>query len=84
MFHILVGDIIPLEQGDVLCADGVLLESMQLNVDESSVTGESHAIIKGHEDPFMVSGSKVSEGVGKMVVVAVGQHSFHGKTMMSR
>lgn len=34
-------------------------------------------------DPFMLSGSKIVEGVGSFVVTAVGPHSFNGKTMMA-
>ncbi|KAJ2778880.1 plasma membrane calcium [Coemansia javaensis] len=34
-------------------------------------------------DPFLISGSRVLEGVGTCVVVAVGQSSFYGRTMMS-
>ncbi|KAI0310974.1 hypothetical protein OF83DRAFT_1153050, partial [Amylostereum chailletii] len=37
----------------------------------------------GHTDCFIVSGSKVIEGVGTYVVVAVGTKSFHGRIMMS-
>jgi Ca2+-transporting ATPase len=33
-------------------------------------------------DPFIVSGSKILEGVGKYVVTAVGPNSYHGRTMM--
>ena len=36
----------------------------------------------GHTDCFIVSGSKVLEGVGSYVVVAVGQKSFNGRIMM--
>jgi Ca2+-transporting ATPase len=35
-----------------------------------------------HADCFMVSGSKVLEGYGKYVVIAVGQKSFNGRIMM--
>jgi Ca2+-transporting ATPase len=35
-----------------------------------------------HTDCFMVSGSKVLEGYGKYVVIAVGQKSFNGRIMM--
>jgi P-type Ca2+ transporter type 2C len=35
-----------------------------------------------HTDCFMVSGSKVLEGVGRYVVVAVGTKSFNGRIMM--
>ncbi|KAJ3515894.1 hypothetical protein NLJ89_g1472 [Agrocybe chaxingu] len=37
----------------------------------------------GHTDCFMISGSKVLEGVGKYVVVAVGTKSFNGRIMMA-
>ena len=33
-------------------------------------------------DPFVLSGSKILEGVGKFLVTAVGQNSYHGRTMM--
>jgi len=33
-------------------------------------------------DPFILSGSKVLEGVGKYAVTAVGKNSYHGRTMM--
>jgi len=35
-----------------------------------------------HKDCFIISGSKVLEGVGKYVVVAVGNKSFNGRIMM--
>jgi Ca2+-transporting ATPase len=35
-----------------------------------------------HEDCFLVSGSKVLEGVGEYVVIAVGTRSFNGRIMM--
>ncbi|KAG0366883.1 hypothetical protein BGX24_003499 [Mortierella sp. AD032] len=34
-------------------------------------------------DPFIISGSKVLEGVGLYIATGVGQNSFHGRTMMS-
>jgi magnesium-transporting ATPase (P-type) len=76
----------------VICADGVLISGHNLRCDESSATGESDLIKKQAyadsngicQDPFLVSGSKVSEGVGKYVVVAVGPYSYHGKTMMGK
>jgi Ca2+-transporting ATPase len=122
VFDILVGDILHLEPGDVIAADGVFLGGHNLKCDESAMTGESDAVKKvtfeeykkmeeaeagshaegkiesnyeGIEviaephhglhgvDPFIISGSKVLEGVGLYVVTGVGQNSFHGKTMMS-
>ncbi|GAM20513.1 hypothetical protein SAMD00019534_036880, partial [Acytostelium subglobosum LB1] len=87
IFDVRVGDIITLDTGDILCADGVFVDGHSLTCDESSITGESDPIKKGHMeqgfDPFFISGSQVLEGFGKMMVTAVGVNSFNGKTMMS-
>ncbi|KAJ2183086.1 plasma membrane calcium [Coemansia sp. RSA 551] len=190
---ILVGDIMHIEPGEIMCADGVVISSSNLKCDESSVTGESDAmkksrledveklhadrknrrkrrraelrnrrneqrayatrvidnkideieplepecqsgvdaddstdaeddvhkaVVTGVEevedtgkgvslvqqqpaivsaspekrnksgsnkkfDPFLISGSRVLEGVGRCVVVAVGEQSFYGKMLMS-
>jgi P-type Ca2+ transporter type 2C len=45
-FDIMVGDILLLEKGDLIPADGIILESYSLLVDESSMTGESDMIEK--------------------------------------
>ncbi|KAJ2520464.1 plasma membrane calcium [Coemansia sp. RSA 1939] len=82
-----VGDILLIEPGDIIPVDGVYLSGHNMTCDESSATGESDAIKKGtadeDRDPFILSGAKVLEGVGKMVVVAVGPRSFYGKIMMA-
>ncbi|CAF4140997.1 unnamed protein product, partial [Rotaria sordida] len=76
---IVVGDICEIKYGDVLPADGVIIQSNNLKVDESSLTGESDLIEK-HEstDPFLLSGTHIMEGSGKMLVLAVGEHSQTG------
>ncbi|KAF5392317.1 hypothetical protein D9757_001407 [Collybiopsis confluens] len=58
--------------------------------DEWSALREKHADDKdthnselAHVDCFVLSGSKILEGVGKYVVVAVGQKSFNGRIMMA-
>ncbi|KAJ2569145.1 plasma membrane calcium, partial [Coemansia sp. RSA 1836] len=82
-----VGDILLIEPGDIIPVDGVYLSGHNMTCDESSATGESDAIKKGMasdgRDPFILSGAKVLEGVGSMVVVAVGPRSFYGKIMMA-
>ncbi|KAJ2726235.1 plasma membrane calcium [Coemansia sp. Benny D115] len=82
-----VGDILLIEPGDIIPVDGVYLSGHNMTCDESSATGESDAIKKGTldegRDPFILSGAKVLEGVGSMVVVAVGSRSFYGKIMMA-
>jgi Ca2+-transporting ATPase len=99
IYDILVGDVLHLEPGDLVPVDGILITGHSIKCDESSATGESdlmkkqsgdevfRAIQAGSEvrklDPFMLSGSKVQEGVGTFIVTAVGIHSTFGKTMMA-
>ncbi|KAJ1927448.1 plasma membrane calcium [Tieghemiomyces parasiticus] len=87
VYDILVGDVMLVEPGDIIPVDGVYLSGHNLVCDESSATGESDAIKKGTLDSgadcFILSGAKVMEGVGRMIVVAVGTHSYYGKMMMA-
>lgn len=79
---LMVGDVVTLEVGDMVPADGLLLEGYDLRIDESSMTGETDLIKKNtHEDPFLLSGCKVQEGFGTMIVTAVGKYSQWGKLM---
>ncbi|GAQ10844.1 calcium-transporting ATPase 2 [Aspergillus lentulus] len=96
---VLVGDVMHLEPGDLVPVDGVFITGHNVKCDESSATGESDVLrkapgsdvyqaIERHEnlkklDPFIVSGAKVSEGVGTFLVTAVGVNSTYGKTLMS-
>ena len=65
--------------GDLLPADGIILQSNDLKIDESSLTGESDQVKKGKdEDPMLLSGTHVMEGSGKVVVTAVGINSQAG------
>ncbi|EOD46746.1 putative p-type calcium atpase protein [Neofusicoccum parvum UCRNP2] len=99
VYDVLVGDIMLLEPGDMVPVDGIFIEGHNIKCDESSATGESDLLKKtpaddaykameaGHSlnkvDPFILSGAKVSEGVGSFVVTATGIHSSYGKTMMA-
>jgi Ca2+-transporting ATPase len=82
----LVGDIVYVNCGDSVPADGILIQSYFIEVDQSSVTGESRMVRKknfGHdsinkEDVFLISGTKIEQGNGKFLVLAVGTHSFNG------
>ncbi|CAB4486632.1 PMCA-type calcium-translocating P-type ATPase [Rhizophagus irregularis] len=82
-----VGDILFLEPGDIVPVDGIFLWGHNIVCDESSATGESDPIKKGelekNLDPFILSGSKILDGNGRCVVIAVGPNSFFGKTMMA-
>ncbi|KAI8388871.1 PMCA-type calcium-translocating P-type ATPase [Radiomyces spectabilis] len=86
VYDIQVGEVLMLEPGDIIPVDGLYLEGHNLACDESSATGESDTMKKKTEDKgdcFILSGSKVLEGVARAVVIAVGENSFYGKTMMS-
>ncbi|VEL14252.1 unnamed protein product [Protopolystoma xenopodis] len=54
---IVVGDICIVKYGDLLPADGVIVQSNDLKVDESSLTGEADHVRKGESaDPMLLSG----------------------------
>uniref|UniRef100_A0A8C5AKD4 Calcium-transporting ATPase n=1 Tax=Gadus morhua TaxID=8049 RepID=A0A8C5AKD4_GADMO len=77
--EILVGDVAQVKYGDLLPADGVLIQGNDLKVDESSLTGESDHVKKTlDKDPMLLSGTHVMEGSGKMLVTAVGVNSQTG------
>ncbi|XP_034388456.1 plasma membrane calcium-transporting ATPase 2 isoform X4 [Cyclopterus lumpus] len=79
---ILVGDIAQIKYGDLLPADGVLIQGNDLKIDESSLTGESDHVKKCVEkDPMLLSGTHVMEGSGRMLVTAVGVNSQTGIIM---
>jgi Ca2+-transporting ATPase len=79
VYDLIVGDVVELGTGDEIPADGLVFASHNMKVDESSMTGESDAIKKNDNEPFLISGTPVTEGVGRMLVVAVGAHSQKGK-----
>uniref|UniRef100_A0A8C2JR40 Calcium-transporting ATPase n=1 Tax=Cyprinus carpio TaxID=7962 RepID=A0A8C2JR40_CYPCA len=77
--EIVTGDIAQIKYGDLLPADGILIQGNDLKIDESSLTGESDHVKKSMEkDPMLLSGTHVMEGSGKMVVTAVGVNSQTG------
>ncbi|XP_048665681.1 plasma membrane calcium-transporting ATPase 4 isoform X2 [Marmota marmota marmota] len=77
--EIVVGDIAQIKYGDLLPADGILIQGNDLKIDESSLTGESDHVRKSLEkDPMLLAGTHVMEGSGRMVVTAVGINSQTG------
>lgn len=83
IFDIVVGDVVPLKIGDQIPADGILITGHSLAIDESSMTGESKIVRKDQKAPFMMSGCKVADGVGTMMVTAVGINTEWGLLMAS-
>ena len=87
-----VGDIVVLEGGDEVPADGRLIKAQNMHVDESAFTGEPQAAkaatgtFATKEDDeaaypkdFLLRGSTIIEGNGLMVITAVGMATEEGK-----
>ncbi|KAK3190154.1 hypothetical protein Dsin_029715 [Dipteronia sinensis] len=82
IFEIVVGDVIILKMGDQIPADGLFLEGHSLQVDESSMTGESdHVEVNKSQNPFLFSGTKVVDGYACMLATSVGMNTTWGQMM---
>lgn len=89
--EVVVGDILILDAGDFISADGRIIESHSLQINESSLTGESLPIqkmvnvINDYEVPLgdkinmVFSGSFVTNGRGKAIVTSIGMNTEIGK-----
>ncbi len=89
--NIVPGDILTLSSGDLVCADSRIVESYNLMVEESAITGESFAIEKNEseilEKETLVSDRKnmlftnsiINRGYAKAVVVSTGMNTEVGK-----
>lgn len=84
IFDAVVGDVVLLNIGDQVPADGVFVSGHSCQVDESSMTGESeHVEVDSTRNPFLLSGSKVADGYSRMVVTSVGMKTAWGEMMSS-
>ncbi|KAL7241464.1 hypothetical protein ACSBR1_014121 [Camellia fascicularis] len=81
IFDIVVGDVVPIRIGDQVPADGILIFGHSLAIDESSMTGETKPVDKGSKAPFLMSGCKVANGYGYMLVTSVGIDTEWGLMM---
>ena len=80
--HLVVGDICCIKYGDLIPADGIIVQSSDLKIDESSLTGETDLIKKNLTDNLTIlSGTHVMEGTGQFLVLAVGLNSQTGIIM---
>ncbi|MDJ0568503.1 MAG: cation-translocating P-type ATPase [Pleurocapsa sp. MO_192.B19] len=85
------GDIIFLEAGDQLCADGQIIEASNLQVRESALTGEAHAVQKSPQSGLaedtslgdrvntVFTGTEVLQGRAKVIVTTTGMKTELGK-----
>ncbi|KAL5988709.1 Calcium-transporting ATPase 12, plasma membrane-type [Asimina triloba] len=84
IFNVVVGDVVCLNIGDQIPADGLFLSGHSLQVDESSMTGESEHVNVGRPgNPFLFSGTKVADGYARMLVTSVGVRTTWGEMMSS-
>ena len=89
--EIVPGDILILEAGDMVAADGRIIENFSLQINESSLTGESESVNKfidvieeeeialGDQKNMVFSGSLVTYGRALVVVTATGMNTEIGK-----
>ncbi|KAA8515612.1 hypothetical protein F0562_018777 [Nyssa sinensis] len=83
IFDLVVGDIVHLSIGDQVPADGLFISGYSLSIDESSLSGESETVNIDKERPFLLSGTKVQDGSGKMLVASVGTRTEWGRLMVT-
>jgi len=87
--NLLPGDIVVLTEGDRVPADGRLLTTLNLEIDESMLTGESRSVAKSTKPvsdkaplaerySMVYSGTVVSRGKGTFVVTAIGMETEFG------
>jgi P-type Ca2+ transporter type 2C len=90
--EVVTGDIVLLAEGDRVPADGIVVSSNNLSIEESLLTGESVPVHKaetaettemerpgGDETPFVYSGTLIVGGMGLMMVKATGLNTEFGK-----
>ena len=89
--EVVPGDILILEAGDLVCADGRIIENYSLQVNESALTGESESVTKisdlidkdevalGDQKNMVFSSSLVTYGRALVVVTATGMNTELGK-----
>ena len=91
--EVVVGDVVRLNTGSEVPADGSLLQAISLNIDESSLTGEPICHKSTHEADFdkeatfptnyVLRGTKVMEGHGLFRVEKIGDNTENGKVFVA-
>jgi Ca2+ transporting ATPase len=80
-----------IQTGDALPADGIVVQSFNMKLNQSNVTGEPDLVAKevhkegvsSKSNPFLIADSTCAEGSGSMLVVAVGEYSTAGQVKKS-
>lgn len=80
--ELVVGDLVLVEEGDIIPADGLIIECSGLGIDESSLTGESIVNYKSatsKKQNKCFSGTNVVSGNGIIKLEKIGRESLYGK-----
>jgi P-type Ca2+ transporter type 2C len=91
--EVVVGDVIYIETGDLIYVDGVFVKGNNVKCDQAEITGDTEPTAKTPADicislagdivtetildPFIISGSQVTEGCGTYVVTTVGKFCYY-------
>lgn len=80
-YFLVPGDIVVVESGDKIPADGELIEAIAIQINESSLTGESLPVLKSleEEDKYVYFGTVVTSGRGIFEVVKTGASTKFGR-----
>jgi Ca2+-transporting ATPase len=77
--ELVVNDIMIIEEGQNISADGEIIDSNDLSVDESILTGESFPVAKDSTNKKVFSGTAVTGGLGYVCVTNTGDNTEIGK-----
>ncbi|MFH1832818.1 MAG: cation-translocating P-type ATPase [Candidatus Levyibacteriota bacterium] len=77
-FELVPGDLVVLSEGDRIPADGKILVTHTVEIDESILTGESLPVIKKHNDEIF-SGTLIIKGRGRLIIEKTGKNSRFGQ-----
>ncbi len=89
--EVVAGDILILEEGMKIAADGILLEANEMKIDEAILTGESLPVgkvaerranvdcVAAKKESKIFSGTELLSGSGRAIVCAVGKETEFGK-----
>jgi P-type Ca2+ transporter type 2C len=82
--EIVVNDILLVEEGEIIAADGLVIDAKDFSVDEAILTGEAYSVYKNAGDSSTVyKGTLVTSGSATLKVVAVGIKTMFGKIGLS-
>lgn len=76
---IVTGDILLLEEGESIAADGNIISANDFSVNEAVITGESFPVFKNEPDELVFRGTLAASGSAIVKVVAVGNKTEFGK-----